>query len=121
MEVRCFMSAGCFPSAFLDSFVSELLHALGVQSSLKGFETCSSPSLGYTSFCLDWGLQPCAGQALFLSWVSSLKKKLLSVHTLTPALWLTLELSHFSFSFGILFSSHVLRLLELLQVRKPML
>lgn len=41
-------------------------------------------------------------------WVSFLKNKLLSVHTPTPALWLTLELSYFSFSFGISFSRHVL-------------
>lgn len=112
MEVRCFVSTG-FPSAFLGSLVSGLLYALGAQSSLKGPEACSRPSLGYTSFCLNWGLQPCNlvhGRRCFSFWVSYLKKKkkLLLVHTLTPAQWLTLEHSYFSFSFGILFSRHVL-------------
>lgn len=46
------------------------------------------------------------GRRFFSFWVSSLKKKLLSVRI--PALWLTWELSCLSFSFGILFSRRVL-------------
>lgn len=59
----------------------------------------------HTSLCLDWGLQLCTlGHRRHYFF---LKKKLLPVHTLTPAQGLTLELSDFSFPFGILFSRHV--------------
>lgn len=79
--------------------------------SLKGSEACGRPGLGSTSFCLDRALQLCRlvhRQALFFfSGELSAEEAPISPHTDT-AQCLTSELPYFSFSFGILFSRHVL-------------
>lgn len=92
----------CLCLCFLGSLVSELLCALETQDSLKGLKPEAVLALGRLPLSLS---EVCSYAALCTAgaislWVSFLNK-LLSVHTLTPALWLTLELPYFSFSFGI--------------------